>query len=198
MTEGGTAFWTSFLPWFHANKQKWLHHETALLSVCQCSNRSANIVLTEGGVKPVAEKLESSSHPFSLTHPAMCPPQLFLEPLLARNIGSKPSLSSAEHGRTNRKHEHSVHADALIILLHLLQLDRLLLTKTKLIHSPTTQSRGGTIIQYPNTLFGFLAACGCRFLRPGGASEGGRQRVILSSEWRAARINCELWWLSPV
>lgn len=112
----------------------------------------------------------------------MCPPQLFLEPLLARNIGSKPSLSPVERGRTNRKHEHNVHADALIILLHLLQLDRLLLTKTKLIHSPTTQSRGGTIIQYSNALFGFLAACSCRFLEPGGASEGGRQRVIFSSE----------------
>lgn len=48
-----------------------------------------------------------------------------------------------------------MHNDALINLLHLLRMDLLLLTKTKLIPSPTAQSRGGEISQYSRTLFGF-------------------------------------------
>lgn len=81
-----------------------------------------------------------------------------------------------------------MHSNALIILLHLLQLDLLLLTKTELIPSPTAQSRGGKIIQYSRTVYGFQqhSACCCRFLRPSGASEGekerGRRMVMSSSE----------------
>lgn len=79
----------------------------------------------------------------------------------------------------------------MIILLHLLQLDLLLLTKTKLIPSPTAQSKGGKIIQYSRTLFGFSAACCYRLLKPsdasegergGGEREGGSQRVMRGLE----------------
>lgn len=50
-----------------------LTNATAELSACHYNSTPANIVLTEGCVKPVTEKHESPSHPFSgLRHPITC------------------------------------------------------------------------------------------------------------------------------
>lgn len=53
-----------------------------------------------------------------------------------------------------------MHSDALIILLRLLRLDLLLLTKTKLIPSPTVQSRGGKNNSIPSHSVWLSAALG--------------------------------------
>lgn len=108
-----------------------------------------------------------------------------------------PSLSTPPRDTTK-----TCAADALIILLHLLRLNLLPLTKTKLIPSPTAQSRGGKIIQYSRTVW-LSAALGLLLQVPqaqrclwGGREEGGEGEEGWWAAWIHWRSFCCLWYRS--
>lgn len=146
------------------------------------------------------------SHPVTLScDQALKPDHMFYLKLLLQSLWSpqirKPKSTYTRPRRNKQKNQHhqNMQSDAQIILLHLLRLDLLPSTKTKLILSPTVQSRGEKIIQYSLTVFGFQqhSACCYRFLRTSGASERrGREEMCDDQleEWRAVWIPRGLLW----